>query len=164
MIEKLDYVKAKRYLLSSKWKEGIPCFLCGAGKKAEFYSRLFGEMQDNPNPHLIAVRNLPEPINLEAGQIPEDSYDRISVSYGLSHDPLDIGEIVKEGDVEDISIDGPTPPTGTAEVVVAVGGFPGEGCTFIRRSVFQFGNEPERMKMWSWFRAERGLGLASSSP
>jgi len=112
VVAKLNYVRAQRYPKSPKWKEGIPLFLCGGGKKAEFYSRLFGDMQDKPNPHPISVKSLPHPINLEAKQMPKDSYDRISVAYGLSFDPLDISSLVKEDQVENISLERPTYPPG----------------------------------------------------
>jgi len=34
----LGDVKKKRYPRSKRWKEGVPCFLCGGGKDLETYS------------------------------------------------------------------------------------------------------------------------------
>ena len=121
VVAKLNYVKAQRYPQSLKWKEGIPLFLCGGGKKAEFYLTLFGDMQDKPNPHPISVKSLPHPVKLEAGQMPKGSYDRISVAYGLSFDPLDISGLVKEDQIDDRTLDRPVYPPGVCRACNGTG-------------------------------------------
>ena len=123
VVAKLNYVKSDRYPLSPKWKEGIPLFLCGGGKKAELYSSLFSDMQDRPNPHLISVKSLPHPINLVAKQMPKNSYDRISVAYGLSFDPLDISNLIKEDQIDNISLGPPIYPLGLCRICNGTGKF-----------------------------------------
>jgi hypothetical protein len=50
----------------------------------------------------VKAMKLPKPDQLEANGIREDDYDRVSVAYGLSFDLFDIGEIIKEDDVDDV--------------------------------------------------------------
>ena len=123
VVEKLNYVKANRYPLSPKWKEGVPLFLCGGGKKAKLYSSLFSDMQDRPNPHPISVKSLPHPINLIAKQMPKESYDRISVAFGLSFDPLDISKLVKEDQIDNIPLGPPIYPAGLCRMCNGTGKF-----------------------------------------
>jgi hypothetical protein len=49
----------------------------------------------------ITEVQLPKPDSLEAEGIGMD-YDRISVVYGLSFDPFDIGKIIRANEINDI--------------------------------------------------------------
>ena len=98
----LRYTKSCRYPLSQRWGDGVPVFLCGGGAGCDFYTEIFlsenGEFSGFP----VKAMKLPKPDQLEANGLREDDYDRVSVAYGLSFDPFDIGEIIKEDDVDDV--------------------------------------------------------------
>ncbi|MBS1770564.1 MAG: hypothetical protein JSS77_12940 [Acidobacteria bacterium] len=83
------------YPLSRRWDEGVPFFLCGGGSRAAFYSALAEQMIALRNPCRLVQARLPRPDRLQADRMTEESYDRISVAYGLSFDPLDIGRIIR---------------------------------------------------------------------
>lgn len=98
----LQYTKSCRYPLSRRWGDGVPVFLCGGGAGCDFYTEIFlsenGEFSGFP----VKAMKLPKPDQLEANGLCENDYDRVSVAYGLSFDPFDIGEIIKEDDVDDV--------------------------------------------------------------
>ena len=80
----------------------MPVFLCGGGAGCDFYTEIFlsenGEFSGFP----VKAMKLPKPDQFEANGLREDENDRVSVAYGLSFDPFDIGEIIKEDDVDDV--------------------------------------------------------------
>lgn len=103
--ELLDYTKRKRYPMSTRWSNGIPIFLCGGGANCDFYAEIFHPENGKLLGFPLRMMKLPRPDQLEANAISSVDYDRISVAYGLSFDPYDIGEIVRESDVSDVEED-----------------------------------------------------------
>jgi len=98
----LQHTKSVRYPRSRVWRDGIPLFLCGGGANCDFYARLFGPKDGKLTTFSIATKKLPKPEQIEAESLPDKEYDRISVAYGLSFDPFDIGTIMKEDETDDI--------------------------------------------------------------
>jgi hypothetical protein len=94
-------IARKRYPESENWTEGLPFFLCGGGAKIEVYARLADRMQRDRFPSRLRRMQLPMPENLVADGLDEGSYDRLSVAYGLSFDPLNIGEIIRSNEFDD---------------------------------------------------------------
>lgn len=104
-----DTIKQTRQMdkLSTKWDNGIRLFLCGGGKEIKAYQDAKNKghqfIQDK---YHVQIRNnfqltapaagfldikLPEPTDLEFENSKVD-YHRLSVAYGLSFHPLNIGE------------------------------------------------------------------------
>jgi len=98
----LGYTKTKRYPGSDHWTTGVPLFLCGGGSRCDFYRDIFPNKQNKIGSFSIKILNLPIPEGLESEGIKTQDYDRISVAYGLSLEPLDIGLIIKQCDVKDV--------------------------------------------------------------
>jgi hypothetical protein len=98
----LRRTKMVRHPMSPRWSEGVPLFLCGGGANCDFYAELFRAPDGNLAGYPVLPMKLPKPEQLEAEGISGTDYDRISVAYGLSFDPFDIGEIIREDEVEDI--------------------------------------------------------------
>ena len=101
----LRYTKNRRHPLSRTWEEGVPVFLCGGGAGCDFYSEIFFSDNGRLSGFPIKPMKLPKPDQLEAHGLRGDDYDRLSVAYGLSFDPFDIGEIIKQDDVDDFTVE-----------------------------------------------------------
>lgn len=92
----IDTRQPGKYPESRRWDEGLPVFLCGGGAEVDFYQEsIFG----NKNSKLIKM-HLPKPDALEAQDLLPENYSRLSVAYGLSFDRFDIGEIIKEDEIQ----------------------------------------------------------------
>lgn len=89
----------------SQW-ESVPLFLCGGGARAEFYQRVISDMCRKSQSFNLRRQLLPKPERLQAPQISEEDTDRLCVAYGLSLEPLDLGEIVRQNN---IPLDPPDP-------------------------------------------------------
>ena len=96
MGEKLNYTKKEMYPKSPRWQSGVPTFLCGGGTTVGFYRDIFDSFQCEPPPYKIILRSLRVPEDLQAGSILQETYDRLSVAYGLSFDPYNIAGIIKK--------------------------------------------------------------------
>lgn len=106
--QSLEYVRQNRYRLAREWQQGVPVFVCGGGSNCDFYSAIFqpanGELNGFP---LINIElPQPEPEQLQAPGLDDGDYNRLSVAHGLSFDPDNIGEIVRQEDVDDIEPEG----------------------------------------------------------
>jgi hypothetical protein len=97
----LKYTKEKRYRAESQWENGVPVFCCGGGSSVDFYTKIFQKFESNIPPFKFVQLRLEFPDDLDAPLLPDGSYDRLSVAYGLSYDPYDIGEIIKKSEIED---------------------------------------------------------------
>lgn len=98
--ELLRHTKQNKYPSSDYWQSGVPLFLCGGGANCDFYKNTIldnGQIAE----FKIHPMELPKPDMLEAVGVSTDDYNRLSVAFGLSFDPFDIGEIIKEDDVGD---------------------------------------------------------------
>jgi hypothetical protein len=100
--DSLRYTKSRRYPLSRRWEDGVPIFLCGGGSKSDFYSAIFNPEDGMLLGFPLRTVKLPRPEHLETLDILSADYDRMSVAYGLSFDPYDIGEIVRKEEVSDV--------------------------------------------------------------
>ena len=94
---------------SPAWKNGMPLFICGGGSLIGFYSEVFRGAEEIikrnfSGLHLgfpgFRIIELPIPKDLKASGIPQRSYHRLGVAYGLSFG--DIGEITPPGKIEDL--------------------------------------------------------------
>ena len=101
----LTYTKDKRYPKSSRWKEGVPTFLCGGGARVDAYQDLKKRLERISGEVNLQLTSLQMPENLRAPLSDNAEYDRLTIAYGLSFDPYDIGDIVKESDIEDVPPD-----------------------------------------------------------
>jgi hypothetical protein len=97
----LKYTKECRYRRSPRWQDGVPTFLCGGGGKVDVYSDVIGRFQNSNHAYRVKIERLPQPQHLTAPELPENSYDRLSVAYGLSQNALDIGRIIQANEIED---------------------------------------------------------------
>lgn len=91
----LSAAERKRKLTRDNLR-GIPAFYCGGGMRSKFYKQLPPELRSHPGySYLSAIkRTLERPRDLDAPGVPNDSYDRLAVAYGLSR--MDLG-VVKAG-------------------------------------------------------------------
>jgi hypothetical protein len=106
----LKSTKSRRYPLSRHWETGIPIFLCGGGASCEFYRALFFDNNSIGGFGVIEKR-LPKPDSLIARGVEGSNYDRLSVAYGLSFDPFDIGEIIRSDKIPDVTESESTAPS-----------------------------------------------------
>lgn len=98
-----DVAEAKRkYPLSRHWDDGVPFFLCGGGANVELYSSLAEGMIRDGNPCRLVRAYLQKPGRLDVDGFTDGDYDRLSVAYGLSFDPFDLGEIERSDEIEDM--------------------------------------------------------------
>lgn len=77
---------------------GIPIFLCGGGARTEFYKNIAEQAVINGKRHkswILKLKTLDKPNNLQAPNLLSQDYDRLSVAYGLSLDPFNIGNIIE---------------------------------------------------------------------
>lgn len=88
----------------TQW-EFVPLFLCGGGAKAEFYRTLVSDMCRKSQGFNLRLQTLPKPERLDAPLIPDEDTDRLCVAYGLSFEPLDLGEIVRQNNVPHVPPD-----------------------------------------------------------
>ncbi len=98
----LRHTKQNRYPSSHNWKHGLPTFFCGGGAASEFYASFFNVYKQRPPPYRLRFSDLPYPEDLEASLLDGNIYSRLTVAYGLSFDPFDLGKIVRKGEIEDI--------------------------------------------------------------
>ncbi len=105
----MKYTKDRRYREIHQWKDGVLTFLCGGGVSIGFYRDIFKQFEGNKPPFKIAPIQLEIPDDLEAPGLKRAGYSRLSVAYGLSYDPFDIGEIRKKSEVEDDDDPDPDP-------------------------------------------------------
>ena len=92
---------------SSSFGDGLKSFFCGGGVLSEFYSSLLHKFERKPPILKLRPLRLPVPTDLE---MPDDfatAYARLAVAYGLSFEPLDIGKIKPESEIEDIPLEVP---------------------------------------------------------
>lgn len=97
--------KKRRDPLSSRWRDGLPVFICGGGSILKFYRDAITESEDRMKTIGCAcfkAFDLPQPEGLQAKGLDPSNFHRIAVAYGLSYPFEDIGKIIPPSDVEDI--------------------------------------------------------------
>ena len=92
---------------SSSYGDGLKSFFCGGGVLSEFYSDILHAFETKPPRFKLRPLQLPVPEDLEMPGNFATAYARLAVAYGLSFDPLNIGEIKRESEIEDIPIQAP---------------------------------------------------------
>ena len=114
IVDSLRYTRENRAPLEAHWLqghdrygEGLRSFFCGGGVLSGFYSALLDEFKDNPPKLRLRPVQLPVPEDLEMPSYLAAAYARLAVAYGLSFDPLNIGEIKRASVIEDIPIEVP---------------------------------------------------------
>lgn len=84
------------YVTSPRWKEGVPVFLCGGGASVDFYQNLLARFSDKDSIR-ISLMHLPKPRDLYAPDLISEHFNRLSVAYGLSFDPDNLGSTLFAG-------------------------------------------------------------------
>ncbi len=88
---------------------GVPIFLCGGGSRYQGYNDVlmrFIKIGEEAGAWRLYKKRIDLPSNLRAPDLSTSDYDRLSVAYGLSFFPYNLGEIVKAQEQ-----DSPAPPT-----------------------------------------------------
>lgn len=101
----LRVTKQQRYRRSPNWKAGVRVFLCGGGSSCDVFKQAVATAARLSRVPLPRIR-LPLPERLEAPDLPQDQFHRVSVAYGLGMDAFNLGQIISMAEVED---DGPVP-------------------------------------------------------
>jgi len=91
---------------SSRWSETFPVFVCGGATAMQIYQEVVsgvGEwlQQHVRSSHGARLIRLPKPESLEA-KIGDDSYHRLAVAWGLSHESFNIGTYSRPSEIDDI--------------------------------------------------------------
>lgn len=99
--DRLSYTKQRRTPLSLYWDAGVPTFLCGGGAGVNCYINVLRDFAAARPPFKINPSSLAAPGDLKAPAMPRNTYDRLSVAYGLSYIPDDIGKIFRMEEIDD---------------------------------------------------------------
>jgi len=92
----LDSTKNKYCPNSSHWESGVLTFTYGGGARLEIVKDIIYTLENKAPPRKIKSISLNPPYDLMAENLPDGSYDRISVAYGLSFNAGQIGKAVME--------------------------------------------------------------------
>ena len=97
--------KNKRDPNSSRWREGLPVFICGGGSVLQFYRDVIKDCEKSLKVigcQSFKILDLPLPEGFHAKGLSPQDYHRLAVAYGLSFTFDDIGKIIPPSDTEDI--------------------------------------------------------------
>ena len=101
-------LRRTRYPDSPVWSAKLPLFICGGAKNMQMYREVVSNvhkwLRDDYIPFSDGIRwfELPKPGSLEA-KIDDESYHRLAVAWGLSHESFNIGHYTRPDDINDIS-------------------------------------------------------------
>lgn len=101
-------LKRSRYPNAPDWSGSVPIIVCGGGanlgpyresiyRVSKWMKKYFSLSQSQG----LRIETLPLPVGITA-DLQDDSYHRLSVAYGLSYPPFDIGEYTVPREIEDI--------------------------------------------------------------
>jgi hypothetical protein len=79
--------------LGHRFGEDITTFICGGGSKIKLYT---DQVEALKTKFPLQIIPLIKPDRLRNLDIHRDSYHRLSVAYGLSYDPLNIGKVTRK--------------------------------------------------------------------
>lgn len=117
----LHYVRKRRYPNAPEWKSGITTFLTGGGSHVQVYRNARDEVNDwwQRNARVFGLKRheLEVPSNLVMDKTSKADYHRFSVAYGLSHTIDELGTIIPECDIRDVSPEAEPVKYDTAEFV-----------------------------------------------
>ena len=107
-------LRKRRDPYSSRWSEKFPVFVCGGATAMQMYQEAVsgvGEwlQQHIRSSHGARLIRLPKPESLEA-DIGDESYHRLAVAWGLSHESFNIGTYSRPSEIDDI------PPRKTRDI------------------------------------------------
>ena len=66
------------------WESGVPTVICGGGAHLEILENIQHSFENKPAPHKIQTIGFGVPDDLMVENLPERTFDRLSVAYGLS--------------------------------------------------------------------------------
>lgn len=92
----MDETKAQYCPDSTCWESAIPTFAYGGGARLEIMKNIIQSLQNKATPHKIKAIKLSPPADLMAENLPYDSYDRLSMAYGLSFTAAEISKTIKK--------------------------------------------------------------------
>jgi len=97
---------------SSVWKTELHVFVCGGGGRHILYKTAIEELGQRLSKAWkdfrgFAIRDIPKPDKLEASDLSHEEYDRLAVAYGLSFTSDEIGEVIPESKVSNITTQSP---------------------------------------------------------
>jgi hypothetical protein len=92
--------KVDRYARFPWAVEPVPTFICGGGSRYALYRTAVHDAAQR-FPIKLETLPLPVPDTLKAQGIEDELFDRMSVAYGLSFEPMEIGEIVPSHRIDD---------------------------------------------------------------
>ncbi|MCK4834814.1 MAG: hypothetical protein KAT12_08545, partial [Gammaproteobacteria bacterium] len=98
----LDHTKNQHCPDSSYWESGVPTFIYGGGAHMEIVQNIIHSHENKSPPHKIRSIRLNPPEDLMVERLPEDSYDRLSVAYGLAFKVTEIDQAGTEKAVSNI--------------------------------------------------------------
>jgi hypothetical protein len=101
-------LKRRRAPNSSKWKTGLPVFLCGGGSAMGFYVKALSAFSSHLANFYQGTRGLipcllPKPKELIA-RVDDANYHRLGVAWGLSYPEYEIGSITRPCDIADVPL------------------------------------------------------------
>jgi len=97
LINKIMDKTKSRYCPDSKsWQSGVQTFVYGGGAHLEILQNVIHRLENKAPPHKIVSIKLDAPDDLMVENLPADSYDRLSMAYGLSFAAEEIAQVSKE--------------------------------------------------------------------
>lgn len=92
---------------SEVWKNGLPVFICGGGRRLANYREMIDDRgkkiaKNHSDFRGFEVKDIPKPDQVEAPNLSHGDYDRLAVAYGLSFTADEIGQIIPESKLGDI--------------------------------------------------------------
>lgn len=102
MWDKMNDTKKERHPLAPAWVAGVPTFVCGGGARVNLYSSVFSGFEASGPPFKITTKSLTVPEDLKLPERWKPIYDRLSVAYGLSFGPDNIGTILRMQHIENV--------------------------------------------------------------
>lgn len=101
-------LKLRRHPLSPRWKDWLPIFIAGGGSQLDPYQHAIRQVtyeMRNQYQGSFGLKNMSiaKPRNLEgATGISDNNYHRLAVAWGLSYSDVDIGNVTRPTEIEDV--------------------------------------------------------------
>ncbi|MBE9559766.1 MAG: hypothetical protein IMF15_03205 [Proteobacteria bacterium] len=106
LINKILMLTKSKYCPDSKcWESGVLTFTYGGGAHLEIVQNIIDSHERKLPPHKIRSIRLNIPDDLMAENLPVDSYDRLSIAYGLSFEASEIGKASEENEIGEAAAD-----------------------------------------------------------
>ena len=85
----------------ASWENGIKTFVYGGGAHLEILQSIVHRLENKSPPHKITSITLGVPDDLMVENLPEGSYDRLSLAYGLSFEAAEIAGVSRDEQIDD---------------------------------------------------------------